>query len=240
MNKTVTSLVSIALSLLIGFILYNNMVAHKESRLRNIKSRSGEEARLTEKHKELQKELNEIKELNNKLNLNPKIKSLYVRNLLLKGNEESNIINLLLASQVENTNDKQVYFKIIDFNLGTTYFFDIEDELSMQSEGNESDLEQLANNNGFSKTNTKEFSFENIDENGNLKGMEVDDGTWKGVEILPIKLRFEGTYKGFMKFMEALEPLPYHFIRSLDTIFVNNSDNDIKGTLILSFPLRDK
>ena len=71
-------------------------------------------------------------------------------------------------------------------------------------------------------------------------GAEIDDGSWKGAEIVPVKIAFATSFKSFAEFFRNMKNrnLPLHIIRSLDMNFVDS--DRVRGTLIISFPLAEK
>lgn len=252
MNKVMTSMVSICLSLIIGYILYDNMVVANETRLNDLKgiqsgkAKSGqsEEEKLIAEYTKLKKEKDELISKNKKLESDKYTQKLYTRSLLTTGVNEAKLISKILSAQPKQDEKNNVLFKICELKTGELFFYDNEDE-EIEQEKSISLVEQMADNGSISIEDEKEKrkkeleeKLKNLDDSGNLKGAEVDDGSWKGIEILPVTLKFKGTYKGMIYFMSNLETFPYHFVRSLDTVFTDN--NNINGTLILSFPLSDK
>ncbi len=79
-------------------------------------------------------------------------------------------------------------------------------------------------------------NFSQLDDQGMPIGASTDDEVeWPGVEIVPVKLTFKSSFKGFGSYLSKLgKQLPLHSTRSLDLIV--KESGLVQGTIILNLP----
>ena len=211
MNKRTIGFICIILSVVISLIIYEFAVIRTRIKLESKQSEYVNKKSICDTEKiNYSKALSLFEELKN----DKAKQQYYTRKLLDAGLQEANLMQSILAC----ANDT---FFIRNFDIGKSYVLKSDDK---ENEYNE----------------PQKFDYKNVelDENGMPVGLEVDDGKWEGVEVLPVKIRFDSTYASLAKFMKELKVLPIHLIRSLDVNFVNSKR--IRGTIILSFPLGEK
>ncbi len=165
-------------------------------------------------YKQLVEEQSHNKQQKGKLASEKNIQWYKNRNLLKPGFEESALMKSILSC----TRSCTEAFSIIDLHIMEPYYYDT----CMDAQSTEViDIKDII-----------------IDmETGMPVGVEVDDGTWQGIEVIPVKLTYEGTFKSLIEFLKGVSTrkLPFYTVRSLDVNFI--TDEFIKGTVILGFPL---
>jgi hypothetical protein len=83
-------------------------------------------------------------------------------------------------------------------------------------------------------------SLPKLDDQGMPIGVSTEeDVEWPGVEIVPVKLTFKSSLKGFGSYLSKLgKQLPLHAARSLDLIIKDSGL--VQGTIILNLPVFQK
>jgi len=214
-NSMTGVLISVLVSVMISFFLWNLIAVTAQDSFRKLEAQlvtlEAENLQAQATYETLKKEQKTILD-------DPQKMWLLTRRLLKPGFEEAALMKMI----TDCTYDCSDGFIIKSFDVYKPYFIEEKND----EENNTPGVVDLKN--------------VELDEFGMPVGAEVDDGSWKGAEIVPVKIAFATSFKSFAEFFRNMKNrnLPLHIIRSLDMNFVDS--DRVRGTLIISFPLAEK
>ncbi|MDD3000305.1 MAG: hypothetical protein PHF29_00945 [Candidatus Riflebacteria bacterium] len=213
-NSMVGVLVSVLVSVMISFFLWNLIVVSAENTSKRLEA---EVLTLETENMKAQISYETLKKEQKAILDNPQKMWSLTRHLLKPGFEEAALMKMI----TDCTYDCSDRFIVRTFEVYKPYFI----EEKTAEEDNVPEVVDLKN--------------VQLDEFGMPIGAEIDDGTWKGAEVVPVKMTFITSFKSFAEFFRNMKNsnLPLHVIRSLDMNFVDS--DKVRGTLIISFPLAE-
>lgn len=144
------------------------------------------------------------------------------KTILLNPNQGSELMKLFFSPVIAKK------FRINTYDLFSTYTFKPETE-------NDATNQAVEN---VSQT-VPEKTLE-LDENGMPINAYTDteETEWTGLSFVPVKITFTTTAQFMYSFIKYMTNFPTNAVRSADMIM--DDDGLLKGTLILSFPLKEK
>jgi hypothetical protein len=198
-------------SLLCAYLIWLFVAEPRIIRIESLKQQATEQEKeliaLSTKHNKFKKEEADLL-------ANPSKLWSKTRTLLKPGFEESNLMKLILSCTRGCTDS----FTISSFHIMDPYY--------VHPAAEETDYENI---------DIKDLVIDM--ETGMPIGAEIDDGSWQGVEIVPVRLTYVTSFKSLMEFFNNFrgKKLPLYSIRSLDINFIDSKF--VRGTLVLGFPL---